>query len=361
MPDRELDAVLDAAAKLLSASAFPVIAGLEADIAGVAAAMRLAERLGGAVDHTRSEPALREAAVLHDVGMMLVSPGEARRRADTFLIVGDRPLAAWPDLPQFLFPKGRPLLSDRIPTRRILSVSAREPVLPDGDEAAWLACTTEGVPGLIGALRARASGRPIAAGADRSGIEGFVEILKAARFGVAIWSPDELDALSIEMLTGLVKDLNAETRWSCISAADISAAGAAIACGWLTGFPLRVGFGRGVPEHDPWRFDAERLVRSGEADAIVWVSAFGNPPPAWIGDIPSILVSDAKVAPAQGSVSIQVARPGRDHEAVLYDRRTGTLVRAPASRAPQESHQAPPHAPPVAEALNGILARLGPP
>ena len=26
--------------------------------------------------------------------------------------------------------------------------------------------------------------------------------------------------------------------------------------GWMTGFPPRTGFGRGYPEHDPWRFEA---------------------------------------------------------------------------------------------------------
>ena len=39
------------AAKLLSTSRFPVIAGLGADVAGTRAAIALAERLGAAVDH----------------------------------------------------------------------------------------------------------------------------------------------------------------------------------------------------------------------------------------------------------------------------------------------------------------------
>ena len=50
--------------------------------------------------------------------------------------------------------------------------------------------------------------------------------------------------------------------------------------GWMTGFPPRTGFGRGYPEHDPWRFDARRLVDSGEADAALWISAYdGEAPP----------------------------------------------------------------------------------
>ncbi|MDR3406930.1 MAG: amidohydrolase family protein, partial [Methylovirgula sp.] len=45
--------------------------------------------------------------------------------------------------------------------------------------------------------------------------------------------------------------------------------------GWMTGFPIRTGFGRGYPEHDTWRFDANRLVDAGEADAALWISAYG--------------------------------------------------------------------------------------
>ena len=44
--------------------------------------------------------------------------------------------------------------------------------------------------------------------------------------------------------------------------------------GWMTGFPVRTSFGRGFPEHDTWRFDATRLIESGEADAALWISAY---------------------------------------------------------------------------------------
>ena len=92
MTDAEFDGKLDEAARLLSASAFPVVGGLATDLAGSVAAFRLAEKLGGAVDHAAAEWSLRDQAVLHDQGLMLVSPGEARQRADTFLLVGDGPL-----------------------------------------------------------------------------------------------------------------------------------------------------------------------------------------------------------------------------------------------------------------------------
>jgi formylmethanofuran dehydrogenase subunit B len=350
MSERAFEAVIEEAAKLLSARAFPLVAGLGADVAGVVAALRLAERLGGAVDHSASEAVLREAAVLHDAGLMSVSPGEARQRADTLLFVGERALRSWPDLSLTLISDGPTHLSETPPARALLSVGPGATALPSSP-AVSLACDSETLPGMLGALRARVGGRPAATGADLPAIDRIVERLKAARFGVAVWSPDDLDALTIEMLSGLIKDLNAETRWSAISVAgDITAAGATIACGWMTGYPLRVGFGRGFPEYDPWRFEARRLVESGEADSAVWISALGEAPPAWLDGIPIVHIGDGAIEGGSASVNVAVGRPARDHDAVLFDRRTGTLVQYAAS--------GPTNMPTAADALNGILARL---
>ena len=63
----------------------------------------------------------------------------------------------------------------------------------------------------------------------------------------------------------------------------------------MTGFPPRTGFGRGYPEHDPWRFEASRLVDSGEADAALWISAFDGEKPAWSrADIPLVTLAPAQ-------------------------------------------------------------------
>src|SRR5690606_33253335 len=99
-------------------------------------------------------------------------------------------------------------------------------------------------------------------------LDRLADMLKAAKFGLAIWSPEALDRLQTEMLCGLVKDLNAGTRFSGFPLpAAGNGAGVAQASGWLTGFPMRTAFGRGMPEHDPWRLDADRLVADEEADA----------------------------------------------------------------------------------------------
>src|SRR5688500_19415126 len=106
MPNADFDTAVAKAARLLSRSDHPVIGGNIADVAAALAAFRLAKAIGGVVDHVAAEARLGDWALLADTGSMLVSPGEARQRADTFLLIGDGPLKAWPDLPDFCFAQG---------------------------------------------------------------------------------------------------------------------------------------------------------------------------------------------------------------------------------------------------------------
>jgi formylmethanofuran dehydrogenase subunit B len=237
--------------------------------------------------------------------------------------------------------------------RRVIMLASHAPyATPGANTAEWLKAAPPTLPGILAALRARVNGRPVARDFDATEVDRCAEMMKAAKFGVAIWSPDEIDALAIEMLVGLIRDLNAKTRWSGLSvSSDPTLAGAAMASGWMTGLPLRCGFGRGRAEHDPWRYEARRLVESGEADALVWISAFGQPPPQWAGAVATIVVRERSL-PENGSaaVALPVGRPGRDHDGVLYDGRTGTLAEVAAER--------PSNAFSVAAVLTRIAARL---
>ena len=327
MPDTDFDAAVAEAARLLARSTLPVIAGHIDDAAAASAAFRLAKAIGGVVDHAAAEASLRDHAILSQTGCMLVSPGEARQRADTFLLVGDRPLRAWPALPDFLLAEGPTHISDVGPKRVLLAFCGKQPgPWQSAVEVVWRQADPDKLPTLLGALRARIAGRPIAASLSGEDIDRLAATLKAARFGVALWCAGELDAMALEMLTGLIKDLNAETRWSGVSVVeDGGAAAATLVSGWTTGFPLRTAFGRGYPEHDPWRFDARRLVQSGEADAIVWIAAPGEAAPAWLGEIPTVELS---TQPRRSeAICIAAGVSGLDHDAVVYDQRTGTLVR----------------------------------
>lgn len=346
MSDAPLEAAVADAARLLARCRAPVIAGLATDVAGIVAAYRLAERIGAAVDHRSAEAALVEQAVLQSTGLMLVSPSEARRRADTVLLVGDRPAEAWPELSKTLLaarPDGG--------ARKIVALTAREP----NGAAAWLGGDAASLPARIAALRARVGGRPLAEGYAQAAEAGRVAaLLKEAAFGVAIWSPDEIDALTLELLTGLVKDLNDATRWSGLSVpADEMLAVAATASGWMSALPLRARFVGGRPVHDPWAFDAARMVRAGEADGGIWISGGGAPAPDWLAAVPIVALAPASEPAPGAAVMLPVGRPGIDHDGIVFDRRTGTLAEAVAT--------ARSNLPSVAEALTLIAARLAPP
>ena len=175
-----------------------------------------------------------------------------------------------------------------------------------------------------------------------------------ARFGVAIWSAAALDTLAIEMLCGLIDDLNKKTRFAGLPLAPPNGAeGVTQATTWATGFPVRTGFAGSEPLHDPWRFDAQRLIASGEADAAIWISALSPTPPPWDNAVPTIaLVPPNTAFRTPPAVVFEVGCPGRDHDAMLFDPALGGIAFAAAS--------APRAIASVADTVAAITAALPP-
>jgi formylmethanofuran dehydrogenase subunit B len=348
-----LDDATAAAARLLSRSRQPLIAGLGTDIDGARAAIALAQRVGAVIEHMHSAALLRDLDCLRETGIMLTTPGEARVRADVVLLVGDGLLQTWPGLTERLLASpARPEGADV--KRRIVWLAPRaDATIPgfDGDIEVVAAGLDATLAANLAALRARVKGRPVAQPSPV--LDALVGVVKGARFGVAVWTAGSLGALEIEMLHGLVRDLNETTRFSTLPlAAPDNGAGVLAACGWTTGFPMRTGFGAGFPLHDPWRFDAERLAASGETDCVLWISAFGAAQPAWRSAVNVIVLCERTIRFAEEpNVRIAVGRPGVDHDAVMHSSETGTLIATTAS--------AGSGAPSVAEALERIGARLG--
>jgi len=340
-----LEAAIAEAARLLGASRLPLIAGLGTDIAGARAAVALADRIGGVVDHMHSDALLRDLAVMREAGAFMTTPNEARLRGDTLLLVGPGLMKAWPALEARLLQA--PLAADIGGERRIFWLCpGKSAAMPAAITA--IGRTAAELPTHLAVLRAHVAGRP--AGKIAKPMAELATALHAARFGVAVWSAQALDELTIEMLFGLIRDLNAKTRFTGLPlAAGDNAAGVQQACGWMTGFPVRTGFGHGYPEHDPWRLDARRLAESGEADCALWVSAYRPSVPNWKAAIPTIALS-AGTEPSSLQVHIQVGRPALDHDTAEHDAVTGMLV---ARAATQKSAL-----PSVADAIARIAAAL---
>jgi formylmethanofuran dehydrogenase subunit B len=349
-----LQAASAEAARLLAASRLPLVAGLGADIAGARAAIALAERIGGVVDHMNSAALLRDIDVMRETGTLVTTPLEARARADVLLLVGPGLAEAWPDLAaRLLAPPARVEGTGQRRVAWLCPAKGAGALATSGAEVQTLGRKPEELPVLLASLRARAGGRGLGATqVPVKSLDAIVEVLRGARFGVAVWSAGDLDELAIAMLCGLVADLNAATRFTGLPLGPgDNATGVAEACGWMTGFPVRTAFARGYPEHDPWRFDGVRLVESGEADCVLWISSYRATTPAWRRAVPTVaLTPEAARLARPARVQVAVGCPGRDHDGVEHIAATGMLGRIAASR--------PSDMPSVADVLGMISADL---
>jgi formylmethanofuran dehydrogenase subunit B len=341
----DLSAAAAAAASLLGASRQPLIAGLGADVAGARAAAALARRVGAAVDHMHGEALLRDLDAVREAGAMLIAPSEARVRADTVLLAGPGVGASESPLANYVLGPG-------VTGRRIFRLCPGAASGP-ADKIAVIGRGVNELPPLLAALRARVNGRVSGGGpVSVQVIDGLADSLKTAKFGVAMWSAAHLDALTIEMLCGLVDDLNAATRFSGLPVPPgDNAAGVQQVCGWTMGFPVRTAWGRSVPEHDPWQYRAARLVESGETDCVLWISAYQAAAPDWKGDPPAIALAPAGTKFAKPPrVHIAVGVPGRDHDSVEHHAMLGSFA-ATAASGPSETLS-------VAAAIDTITAHL---
>lgn len=336
------------AADILRDAKFPVIAGLGADARGARAAILLAERLRGAYDHLASTEIFADLDVMRSFAMFTTTPNEARLRADVVVLVGPALKSQWPALFERLALEKTVHFSDGASRKLFWLGPGRDDAAVEGLEIETIG---EQPSRVLAALRARVGGRPVALADGGDQLDACAAALKAARFGVVVWSASTIDTLAVEALQGLVSDLNAITRFTGLPiGARSGGAGVLQVSGWMTGFPPRTGFGRGYPEHDPWRFDARRLVDSGEADAALWISAYDGEAPGWRrNDVPLITLAPAGEAKGRG-LYIEVGRPGETHDAIEFAQEVGSFVLRPA--------RAPGKAPSVADAIEAICAKL---
>lgn len=307
-----LDEAVAAAAALLGAARAPVVAGLAADVAGVQAAYRLAESLGGSLDPAGADGLYADLGALAAGGAVTTTPRETIARADLVLAVGAQAASA--------------LFQEASGTRPAIGAAA-------GQERRVLRLAEGGgrlaIEGSLGELRAALAGRMPAGEA----VAPVAEALRATRFGVALYDPAELGELAVGMLHGLAADLCATTRFFALSLAgepDARLVGQVSA--WQAGQAPRLGFGRGRAEHDAWRFDAARQIEAGEADGALWLACAPSAPPPWAAP-PPLVALVGQASGAEGQVVIRVAEPGVDADGVLIDAATGQLAYRPGAGA----------------------------
>ena len=353
-----LDTAVAAAAAILSRATAPLFHGLTADLHGIRALIALADRTGGIVDHRFSPALLANAAVARASGWVAATFAEIANRAEFVLLVACDPDRNFPRFSERLLRNRTPLYRAAPPAIAYLG----PPELAPAREKAPLQAHVEpgGLLASLGALAAAVGSRSVRVPASPSLTE-IAERLKSARYGTIVWeagvweagqlAPDEAE-LAIETIALILRRLNRATRCVGLPLGGAgNALGAQQAALWQAGWPLRVGFGDGTPRHDPWRYDGNRMLAAGEADALIWVAALvPEPPPAT--DIPVIaLVADDVALAAPPAVTIRVGIPALDH--------AGAIVRSDTIIALALQAAAPSDRPSVAAVARAISEHLG--
>ncbi len=314
------------AAIILSDSRRPLVGGLGCDVTGHRAALMLAEKLGGVVDHMNGGAQFRNWLAFQDGGWMTTTLSEVRNRADLIVLAGTDVSR----YPRFFERCLAPASQFGELKRRIVVLGGAALSVPvmEGISVTSIPIDEDRLGELFAVMRARLAGMstdvPDVAGVPMGQIETLLTDMRAARYGVLVWNAAELDFphadLSIQSAVNLVKDLNQATRWSGLPlGGNDGDTSAAQTCTWQTGYPLRTAYEITGPHYEPLLFDADRLLKTAEVDALVWISAFDpqrTPPET---RCPIVVLGRADMTFSQApDVYIPVAVPGVQHTGFLH-------------------------------------------
>jgi formylmethanofuran dehydrogenase subunit B len=275
------------AAELLRGSRLPVIGGLRTDIAGAEAAISLAKALGGVIDHEAGEGLSRGSAILRSAGGCPASFGEVRNRADLVVLIGRVPTESDAQLVRELFPAepGLPRPGDN--PRELVLIGADDFDAPAGIAITAIAVDEAGLPTILAGLAADLAESQARPTGDPDGkLSQLAGRLRKAAFPVLVYSPAELEEPLIQIVLEIVRRLCVKARAAAFSLpAPGNGIGVNLCAIWTTGLPVRTRFAVDGPRHDAFLYATDRLIASGDADALVWIDALdgeGPPPPEGI-------------------------------------------------------------------------------
>ena len=320
-------AAIERAAALIASSHAPLVAGLGAEVDGVRAALALADACGAAVDHLRAEGLMRALLPLIERGGVQTTLSEMRNRADLVLVFGPDPRRLAPRLYERTLPLGGLFLQDGAGRRVTYIGGAPEAALAPHLSVEVVAAPSDRLAEVAGALARLASGkllpRPEVAGVPAARLAEIADEMRAARYGVALFAPALLDGaepeLAVAAILHLVQELNRVTRWAVLPVAGGDGlVGASQAMLWQSGVPLRSRFTGDGPRFAPHRLGAERLLAAGEADLLIWISAFRPVPPP-DAPVPLIALAHPETRFSRApEVLLPVGVPGVDHGGATF-------------------------------------------
>ena len=349
-----LEAAIAEAARRLGSWRQPLFGGLGTDIAGARALYRLAARTGAISDHADGRALMHGLRAQQDRGQFTATLAEVRARADLVVCIGTPAITRYPE-----FFNRCELDGPGGPRPALVFLGAAVPDgLPPALEASAVAATgdlfddLQQLAALVALQHVPRPHAPLAVLAQQ---------LRSARYAVLVWEPGVLPAhgaLWAEMLNRVVATLNRHTRAASLAlGGSDGAASVNQVFTWLSGLPLRTRIGQDGLEHEPLRFDAERLVADGAVDGLLWISSFDPtrvPPCAGPAAPPRIVLGPPAMGPrvgAAGTVFLPVATPGLNDAGHLF--RTDGLIVVPLVAARDDGLSG------VADVLARIAARIG--
>lgn len=320
-----------AAHQILAAARAPLIGGLGVDMAGAGAAVDLAIRFGGVLDHYASEGLFRNYAAAQRTGWLSTTLAEVRNRCDVLLVVGDDPGATWGRLFERFFP-ATPLFAGQGRRVVFLGGAPGEKTKEQLAGASLVHHATADPVAVLEALGSLIAGRhppgEAFGGLAADALAALAEELRTAHYAVVTWNAADLadGDLVAERATALVDTLNLTTRAGVfpLGGRD-NIIGVNQLLLWRLGYPLRTAVRGQASAHDGALFATGAALA--DADVLVWLSAFRpEPPPAFAGKVIALAHPDT-VFEKEPDVLIPVGTPGVDHAGTVF--RMDSIVSLP--------------------------------
>jgi formylmethanofuran dehydrogenase subunit B len=314
---------LHKSAEILAKAKYPVLYGWsstssEAQRIGI----ELAEQIGGVYDNTTSVCHGPSVVGMQEIGIPTSTLGQVRHRADVIIYWGSDPLSSHPRHMQryTYFAKGRfeestqkvctnqdsidadqginlessesqvktegvdrtflpPTLCEK--TRKLLVVDVRK-TLTAAKADVFLQIEPNKDFELLQALRMLVNDQEVevdnVAGVPVKYLREVAELLVDCNFGMLFFgmglAQSEGKSRNIEAAIGLVRDLNARTKFSIMPMrGHFNVTGANIVSVWQTGFPFAVDFSLGFPRYNPGESSLVEILMRQESDAVLAVAS----------------------------------------------------------------------------------------